>query len=358
MKILFLGAADHTKLRIMANYFYKSGWQVSVVTFIDEPIPNINYHYLKVKRLKRARENFFYLFKIPTVRKIIERENPDIIDCHFLTSYGLIGFLANRKRKYIINLYGTDIYKNSISNALFNFLSRMILNSATHVFTLSETMRKFTIEHFPQIENKITNIQYGTNSDIFTIIEKFSKRKYDFVTNRLFVENSNYIHILGAFKKSVDINPDLKLLIFGKGPLKEFIESFIKNNDLTNNITLIDYISHERLPLLLNSARYYISLTNSDGTPNSLFEAIFCGLYPILSAINQNFEWRNKGIEATFIKNSTKIEDELSERMLFHAKNYPSEEVIVKNREISLSFMDFKKNMKIIENKTKTIANS
>ena len=95
--------------------------------------------------------------------------------------------------------------------------------------------------------------------------------------------------------------PNLRLLIVGSGPLKDEINLMIDSMKLNDTITLMEFVNPLELVKLLNDAKFFLSFTSSDGTPLSLFEAMACGLYPIISNNLSNREWFNKGIIATCV---------------------------------------------------------
>ena len=73
---------------------------------------------------------------------------------------------------------------------------------------------------------------------------------------------------------------DLKLLIIGKGPLKNELIEFISKNNLKETVYIIDFNS--KIETFLNYASAYVCSSLWEGFPNSLIEASSYNL-PIIS---------------------------------------------------------------------------
>jgi glycosyltransferase involved in cell wall biosynthesis len=142
--------------------------------------------------------------------------------------------------------------------------------------------------------------------------------------------------------------PKFSAVFIGEGPEKSKIKQMIKHSSLEQNVTILDDITHDHMVKLLNSAKIFLSLTISDGTPLSLFEAIACGLYPVVSNITAYRVWFDKGIIGE------SLDFEKSEQMAQKIYN-----LIVKldqldfsenNRRVVREYMDFEKNSRILNN--------
>jgi glycosyltransferase involved in cell wall biosynthesis len=97
-------------------------------------------------------------------------------------------------------------------------------------------------------------------------------RDYDFVyTGRL-------IALKGIDRMMRVIGPQRTLLVVGCGPLAAGLERH-------NNVRLIGVVPNNDLPTLLNRARFFISMSLTEGCPKCLIEGVLCGLYPIVSDI-------------------------------------------------------------------------
>jgi glycosyltransferase involved in cell wall biosynthesis len=75
---------------------------------------------------------------------------------------------------------------------------------------------------------------------------------------------------------------DLRVFIGGDGELKDSIEKSLKGFELTNNVDLPGWISHEDLPHYMNQLHLLIIPSYTEGLPNIMLEAMACGT-PVLA---------------------------------------------------------------------------
>lgn len=82
-----------------------------------------------------------------------------------------------------------------------------------------------------------------------------------------------------GFDRLVPLLPrDRRIRIIGAGPLEHLLAD-------RPDIQRIERVDNEQLPGFLRSARCFVSMSRTEGSPKALLEAIFCGCYPILSDI-------------------------------------------------------------------------
>ncbi len=345
-KILFLAHSQSIHIKRWVGFFVQAGWDVHICSFHPETIPGTSHYFLNIGEINTTGNNYRYFLKLPRIIYLIYKIKPDIVNSHFLSSFGLLAFLSFYK-KHIINLQGTDILINARRNLFRRRLYKKILDSSLHIFSVSEKMTEVLLSDFNQEQSKITTIQYGVNMDIFKNTIRWEEREYDFITNRSFIENSNYKPLLSIFGEIKKIFPHIKIRIAGRGQLKEKILQWIKENNLLENVVFSGVVSENEMADLLNSSRFYFSVTESDGTPLSLFEAAACGCYPILSKNESNLEWTKKGLNAALI-DINKTDDVIFIITGLMSKKI-SEKAVKNNLSFILEKMNYEKNMAKIE---------
>jgi N-acetylgalactosamine-N,N'-diacetylbacillosaminyl-diphospho-undecaprenol 4-alpha-N-acetylgalactosaminyltransferase len=78
--------------------------------------------------------------------------------------------------------------------------------------------------------------------------------------------------------------PDAKLLILGRGPLYEYFDTYIKDNNLDNNIELLGF--KPNIPDYLKKSKVFVITSYYEGLSNSLLEAMSYGIPVIASDSN------------------------------------------------------------------------
>ncbi len=335
-KILFLAHSQSIHTKRWVQYFINQNWEVHIITFHPEKISGAACHYFPAGKIKVTGNNLQYLLYIPKIIRLIRKLKPDIVNSHFLSSFGLLAYLSGYGH-HVINVHGTDVLINARKSPFSKWLYKKVLDSAWHIFSVSQTMTQVLTNEFDLSSTQITTIQYGVDLTQFSYTKNWDDRGYDFITNRAFIENSNYSFILKTVSNFKLFKPDFKLCIVGSGPLKNEIKQWIKKYHLDENIEMKEPVSSNEMAKLLNNSRLFLSFTTSDGTPLSLFEAVACGCFPVISNNQSHREWVSRGMKAEIIslnrpeEASKKIEECFKKDLL----NYVNENVLFVQREMN-----------------------
>jgi glycosyltransferase involved in cell wall biosynthesis len=85
-------------------------------------------------------------------------------------------------------------------------------------------------------------------------------------------------HILGNRK-------DLRVLIGGDGDLMESIQKSLVGEELTDQVDLVGWISHDDLPWYLNQLQLLILPSYTEGLPTIMLQALACGTPVLATAV-------------------------------------------------------------------------
>ena len=158
---------------------------------------------------------------------------------------------------------------------------------------------------------KMECVQNGVDTDYFVPLNKEGKRELrnelhlrnvrTFLVLGLLLPRKNNSLIIDAFKEVGDSFG--QLIIVGGGPEDESLKKRAANNP---NII---FTGHTSAPLeYLQASDFLISASLAEGLPNTVLEAISCGLIPLLSDIMPHKELvENSNISHIFQRNS--VED-------------------------------------------------
>ncbi|MGG4407202.1 glycosyltransferase family 1 protein [Niallia taxi] len=189
-------------------------------------------------------------------------------------------------------------YPNTLSlkNKLYmRPLSSFGIKKARKVLTVSENSKKEIIDVFPNVSKKIENmgISISTNISRETDKEKLLnvKIKYKLPEKFLLTVGSleprkNLLFLIKSFTKYCKDNneTELKLVITGRSAwgATEVI-SYIKNNEMENQIILTGYISDSDLICLYSLCEYFVFPSIYEGFGLPVLEAMACGSPLIVS---------------------------------------------------------------------------
>jgi glycosyltransferase involved in cell wall biosynthesis len=363
MKICFFGNLQSIHLQRTARSFVYKGHEVYIITREPSEIADVHVHvfvshsissfFYKIPIIARLFCSLHKYFEINRLKKFINKINPDLINAHFLTDYGISASKLNF-HPLVITCWGSDIL---IAPAKFGekHVKEMekALTRADLVIVTSRYMKEKLIKM--GIKKNIIVNPSGVDVSQFnpcgkkinTIKEKFGSKKI-IISTRNLEPIYDVECLIKAFSYVIKQNNNVILLICGGGSLENNLKRLANNLGMDKYIHFLGNISYERMPDYLRSADIYVSTSLSDGTSISLLEAMACGVFPIVTDIPGNRPW------VTYGKNGFLFEkgdyDKLSELIL---KSISREDMIKNaakiNQEIINEQGNWEKNSRAME---------
>lgn len=289
-------------------------------------------------------KNIFTKIKVKSVlRKLINKENIDII--HTMYPYPNSFWVNDIKFKpHVITTRGSDIlvdYKNlkKNQNNLNNYLLlkyESTLKNASFITSTSVKQQKVISTIFPQQKTEV--IPTGIDVDLYVKSSKIndvtSLKKEVFV---LFSPRSmkpiyNIDLIIDAFKIFVSVANNARLTLIDDFPDSEYstlIKNKIKELALNDNVDILSKQTQNDIIKQYLKSSIVISVPKSDGTPNSLLEAMLLKT-PIIS--NQSIS--DNPLFDTILKIKENTPEALSLEMKNLFMNNQSDEYLNNNKEI------------------------
>lgn len=229
----------------------------------------------------------------------------------YLMAYGKIqGYLMAKKHlKYLKYIDSANACSKSVSELLIkknNYNIDYIQNGVD--------LQKYYGVDCKEKEKLRNKLKLPINKKIFISVGRLSNRK-------------DPITIIKAFKNTED-----SILIFlGDGELREECLNIIKNNE---NIRLIGFSSNVKE--YLQASDYFITASKAEGLPNTVMEAMACGLPVILSNIEPHKEILNFNSKAGLlfeVENYKQLRNRINEIKMLSYKDLSanSKNIIIKN---------------------------
>lgn len=217
-------------------------------------------NWLRLKRLKKNVLDF----------------RPDVI-VSFLPMPSFRVLLLKKKLRCKVIVTDRNDPKEEYSKFLINILMRLLYPKADgFVFQTKEQKNYFN----KKIQGRSVIIANPLKEDFLRDNNK--KRKKDIIVNvgRL-VEQKNQKLLIDSFGIISRKHPNYRLKIYGDGPLKNELVHQISDLNLSDKVEICGTV--DNIKEKLDEARIFVLSSNYEGLPNSLLEAMSCGLACISS---------------------------------------------------------------------------
>ncbi|WP_138498122.1 glycosyltransferase family 4 protein [Nostoc sp. PA-18-2419] len=281
---LTYGGAERI-MSIMANYWAAKGWQITLLTFDNNKVPDFDLdshvNYIPLGIAEKSPTAIIGIWnnikRIKILRDAIINSKPDAV-ISFMSKTNTITLLATRWLNIPIVVSERS---NPIKSSLgWNWQQ---LRQWTYPFAdkiVFQTQR--AKDYFPsELQNHSCIIP---NMVVLPPIKKHSSEK--FLTERSliamgrFVPEKGFDLLLQAFAKLKDNYPEWTLTILGDGKLRPELETLRNQLRLSDRVHFPGMVNNTYT--FLQQAEFFIMSSRFEGFPNALCEAMACGL-PVIS---------------------------------------------------------------------------
>lgn len=313
--------------------FKENGYEVHVASKGNEKIEYCDKHYniqferspLKLNNIKAYKE----------LKKIINENNYEIIHCHTPVGGVLTRLAARKARKkgtrVIYTAHGFHFYKGAqLLNWLIYYPIEKWLSKYTDcLITINQedyerAKRKFKkckqieLVHGVGVEENKFNLEMK-NQEKEEVENQIGLKANDFVLLEIgeLNKNKNQIMAINAMKNLTKKNPNIHLLIVGKGQQEDFYKTKINEYKLENNIHMLGF--RKDIPQLLKISDVLLSLSYREGLPVNVMEAMASGLPVIATDCRGNRDLILNGQNGYIVKTDDTVS--LKEKILFLSGN-------------------------------------
>jgi len=257
-----------------------------------------------------SRFDFFILYSLVFIFSL--RKKNVVLNCHFMSSYGLSSILARAKGKFL-NCWGSDVNKLQYSR-LRGCLYKVVLNKYDWINAPSSDI-KSKLERYISNSSKVHVFQYGVDVEMMPVREEgkvVDKNKIKFVSNRNWQPLYNIDSIILGFSEFVETTgAKHELHVFGTGAPSDIerINNLVAsmNNEISDLVFLHGFSEKSKMLEKMSSFDCFISFPDMDGLPLSLLESMYVGLLPLVLRLPAYEDWLSE--DQTVFINSLKMND-------------------------------------------------
>ncbi len=274
MKILFiissLGLGGEQRVAsILTDELIKRGNDIEILAFASSKSSFKINEKIKVILSKNENKKFKLIRRVFEIRDMINLNSYDIVLSFAVIPSVLSGFAVIFKHIPLIVCERNDPNIYPLSWKIVRAISYLFAKGA--VFQTEDAS-----QYFPKFYFRFrTVIQNPLDSSKIPVLESIERGNYIVNTSR-FVKAKNHKLIVDAFFKIHNEYPDLRLVFYGDGPLKELLVSYVDNKGLNDKVQF--YPASSDVLNKIKNARIFVLSSNHEGFPNALAEAMAMGI--------------------------------------------------------------------------------
>ncbi len=220
-----------------------------------------------------AWKKILYLRNILRIRKLIHDFQPNIVHAHFASSYGLLAYLSGAK--YLVSVWGSDVYDFPIRSPLHSWVLSRILNNAERVFSTSHVMASQTKKY---TRKPIEVIPFGVDLSLFCPSTNSRGEFVTIGTVKSLELKYGIRYLIEAFEiVRKEATLPVKLLIVGKGPEEQNLKILCQKLGL-HDVEFTGWVPVEKVPEFQNQLDIAVfpSILDSESFGVSVIEASAC----------------------------------------------------------------------------------
>lgn len=282
------------------NWFKQQGWQV------DHAAPGIEnrfaygvtHHYdVDIHRSPFSYQN---IKAIKTLKKLIDREQYDLIHCH--TEMGglcaRLAAISARKKgcKVIYTSHNYPFYKGAslLAWTVFYSVERMLASITDAVVTINEEDYQITCKHKFAVGPNFKIDGVGVNLERFSPVSAEKKMKlrdevdvprdaFVLLYTAQFIPRKNHEMLIKQVSKIRESIPTLKVLFAGNGPILEEMKTLANKLEVSDCISFLG--GRGDIDRLCRVADLHVATSKLEGQGINNIEAMACGCPLVVSRV-------------------------------------------------------------------------
>jgi glycosyltransferase involved in cell wall biosynthesis len=278
----------------LALHLVEEGFEVGIFTLEDgkrefelQQVPEISFYTSSAIDLTDiiGLQSMFSLSALNEFRKVIRDFRPDVVHAHnrfFYTSalaavYSVWSDYELVTTFHLGNIDMIDGIGGAAAKAYEQTVSRFIISRSSTVICVSRA-----VEEIAQSLDAHKTVVIRNAVDIEEFTHSATDGKSLLYIGRL-VRNNGIQDLLEALPAILEAHPDAEVHLVGSGPLEDEVSETIRLSELTDSVTLHEYV--EDISEMYDIASVFCRPSYSEGLPLTMLEAMASGVPPVVTAI-------------------------------------------------------------------------
>jgi len=299
LRLAFLTIGRHIHTERWIRWLADRGHECHLLTVQPGPVPGVRVHDI---RSAAGPKPIRYGFSLLTVRRLLRRLRPDLLNTHFLTGYGYWGDFSGFHPN-LLTVWGDDVYVTPFENRLKHWLARRALRHCDALTgdSVDILQRAVALGADP---GRAYRILWGVD---FARFQPRHDREWRRAAG--FPDDAVVFYSPRSFTQpyyNVDVIIAAAAAVRRRLPAARFLFSGYEGDptpfwDLARRAGIADVtvfrgrLPHAEFARALQASDVFLSVPSVDATAVSLLEALACGRAVVVSALPSSLEWVRDG---------------------------------------------------------------
>jgi glycosyltransferase involved in cell wall biosynthesis len=272
-----------------ARFLAQRGHDVHVISFHPKPLAHGELHYVGARAGDGRLPAWLYLWRVPRIARLLRRLAPDVVLAPYFRSNGLVGALT-RCAPLVVSTRGLD-FDFALPFGLGDHVTRFVARRADRLHASSpELVELLAAIGVPAQRFEVFPL--GTDARLFTPREGprpagptriVCTRKHEPL-----YDNDTVVRALARLRER---GFAFEARFVGTGSSLPRSQALARAVGVGDRVAFVGEVAADEVPEQLRWADVYVSAATSDGASSSLFEAMSCGLWPVVTDVRANRDW-------------------------------------------------------------------
>jgi len=273
MKVALLSGASTIHTIRWANGLAEAGQEVHLISQHPQLEPmdeRVQVHVLPFRGV------LGYFTMVPTVKKLLKRIKPDIVNAHYASGYGTTARLVGY-HPLLLSVWGSDVYDFPYTSPLHKYLVNKNLLAADSVASTSMCMADQTRSITQKLSGDIAITPFGVDTAFYdslttSLADRYAAAPITIGTVKSLAPKYGVDTLIKAFKillKNLsqthpEIEKSLRLRLVGDGPQELELKELTKQLGISKRVEFVGRVDSSQVPVELDKLDIYVALSRLD----------------------------------------------------------------------------------------------